>query len=74
MAGAEWRKTLNWVYPYSTHTLSDPKYIKDRDKLFEKNGYGWWYDWTEFKTPLPGIFSEKDNPRIGRPKEKEKKK
>ena len=42
MAGAEWRKTLGWVFPYEGHTLSNPQYIKDREKLFKKNGNGWW--------------------------------
>lgn len=35
----------DWVYPYKG--LDDPKYIADRDKLFNGNG-GWWWgagDW-----------------------------
>lgn len=35
-----WRKTKDWKYPYTG--LDDPKYIKDRDKLFEENGNHWW--------------------------------
>tara|TARA_R100000306_G_C4339235_1_gene124328 strand:+ start:538 stop:774 length:237 start_codon:yes stop_codon:yes gene_type:complete len=34
----------NWIpYPYKGHTLTDPQYIKDRDKLFAEHGNGWWW-------------------------------
>tara|TARA_R100000152_G_C6781957_1_gene217769 strand:- start:2278 stop:2460 length:183 start_codon:yes stop_codon:yes gene_type:complete len=29
----------NWPYK----GLDDPKYIKDRSKIFKMNGNGWWY-------------------------------
>jgi len=39
--------SLDWKkykpYPYKDNTLSDPKYIKDRAKLFAENGNGWWW-------------------------------
>jgi hypothetical protein len=41
-AGSEWRKTLGWKFPYKGHSLSNPQYIKDKEKLFNKNGNGWW--------------------------------
>ena len=47
--GIEWRYRANWKYPYKGHTLSNPQYIKDRDKLFAGHngwwlGKGWWSD------------------------------
>lgn len=33
------RKSGDWSYK----GLDDPKYIKDRNKLFEENGNGWWF-------------------------------
>ena len=37
----DWKKIKDWKYPYKGNTLSDPKYIKDREKLF-KDYNGWW--------------------------------
>ena len=42
--GKEWRCFIGWEYPYKGHTLSNPKYIKDRDRMFKKNGNGWWWN------------------------------
>ena len=40
-------KVLDWKdwipYPYKGYTLTDPQYIKDRDKLFAEHGNGWWW-------------------------------
>ncbi len=43
----EYDKNRNPIYalgprefPYKS--LKDPKYIKDRNKTFRKNGNGWW--------------------------------
>jgi len=33
------RKSKYWEYS----GLDDPKYIKDRDELFEEGGNGWWW-------------------------------
>ena len=43
MASANWKETIDWVFPYKVHIFTDPQYIKDRDKLFAKNGSGWWW-------------------------------
>ncbi len=33
----------DWVpYPYKGHVLSNPQYIKDKNKTFKENGNGWW--------------------------------
>ena len=42
--GKEWRCFIGWKFPYKAHTLSDPEYIKDRDRMFKKNGNGWWWN------------------------------
>ena len=33
------KRTYKWPYK----SFKDPEYIKDRDKLFKKNGNGWWW-------------------------------
>tara|TARA_Y100000310_G_C20666509_1_gene807793 strand:+ start:1839 stop:2021 length:183 start_codon:yes stop_codon:yes gene_type:complete len=33
----------NKIFPYKGHTLSNPQYIKDKNKLFKKHGNGWWW-------------------------------
>ena len=45
--GKEYDKNRNPIhklapreFPYKS--LKDPKYIKDRNKVFRKNGNGWW--------------------------------
>ena len=41
-----WELYKDWKYPYKNgkyRCLSDPKYIKDRDEFFAKNGNGWWW-------------------------------
>jgi len=43
MASANWKETIDWVFPYKTYIFTDPQYIEDRDKLFSKNGNGWWW-------------------------------
>jgi|TARA_R100001480_G_scaffold47760_1_gene60760 hypothetical protein len=35
------RKRMKDEYPY--RGISDPKYKKDKRKLFMENGNGWWY-------------------------------
>ena len=37
---SDWKNKI--PYPYKGHTITDPKYIKDRNKTFRKNGNGWW--------------------------------
>jgi hypothetical protein len=59
----DWKNTINWKYPYKS--VNDPKYIKNRLKIFTKNGNGWWYGWTIHNTPLPGVYSSKDRRRGG---------
>ena len=36
-----WRKHPAKGFPYKG--ISDPKYIKERNKLFKENGNGWWW-------------------------------
>lgn len=31
-------RKYNWPYK----SIKDPQYIKDKEALFKKNGYGWW--------------------------------
>ena len=40
----DWKKVIDWKFPFKTYTLSDPNYIKARDKLFDLNGNGWWWN------------------------------
>tara|TARA_R100000951_G_scaffold4861_1_gene5547 strand:+ start:365 stop:529 length:165 start_codon:yes stop_codon:yes gene_type:complete len=37
----DWRKQPKKRFPYKD--TEDPKYIKDRNKLFAENGNGWWW-------------------------------
>ena len=37
----DWKTFATREWPYKGD-LNDPKYIKDRNKLFEENGNGWW--------------------------------
>ena len=57
---SDWRKRLDWKYPYRDYglygCLMDPKYINDREKLFEGH-HGWWWGrgwWSteKFETPM----------------------
>ena len=41
----DWRKKAGWTYKGKSCPWRDPQYIKDRDKLFKKNGNGWWWGW-----------------------------
>jgi len=56
-----WRCFLDWKYPYRDYglygALKDPQYIKDKNKLFNKNGNGWWWNdgkgWTmSWESPM----------------------
>tara|TARA_R110002012_G_scaffold78822_2_gene200724 strand:+ start:9311 stop:9481 length:171 start_codon:yes stop_codon:yes gene_type:complete len=37
----DWRKSPKKGFPYKG--IDDPKYLKDRAKLFAKSGNGWWW-------------------------------
>jgi|TARA_R100000234_G_scaffold118690_1_gene99680 hypothetical protein len=37
----DWQYKKEWQYK----GITDPEYIKDRDKLFKENGNGWWWGW-----------------------------
>jgi len=37
----DWRK-CNTGWPYKEDALEDPDWIKDRNKLFNEGGNGWW--------------------------------
>ena len=37
----DWKTSYNKGWPYKGD-VNNPKYIKDRSKLFEENGNGWW--------------------------------
>ena len=37
----DWRNRKNEGFPYEG--IKDPKYIQDRNKLFNENGNGWWW-------------------------------
>ena len=37
----DWKTFSKKEWPYKDD-LNDPKYIKDRNELFEENGNGWW--------------------------------
>ena len=43
----DWKKRLDWKFPYRDYglygTLTDPEYIKSKNKIFAKNGNGWWW-------------------------------
>ena len=43
----DWKKVKDWQYPYRDYglygALEDPKYIKNREELFNLNGNGWWW-------------------------------
>ena len=49
----DWQYKKEWQYK----GITDPEYIKDRDKLFKENGNGWWWyegfhAWKESRTKL----------------------
>tara|TARA_R100001143_G_C3350067_1_gene129014 strand:+ start:1375 stop:1584 length:210 start_codon:yes stop_codon:yes gene_type:complete len=56
--GLDWKDWVPYPYKGGKYTcLSDPNYIKDRDKLFKENGNGWWVNegkgWNpDEKTPM----------------------
>jgi len=37
----DWKKRPSKGFPYKD--TDDPKYIKDRNKLFAESGNGWWW-------------------------------
>jgi len=37
-----WKDFVNWEFPYKGHVMSNPQYLKDREKTFKKNGNGRW--------------------------------
>ena len=37
-------KAWNKGWPYKGDAPNDPEYLKDRNKLFQSNGIGWWWD------------------------------
>ena len=39
----DWRKKSEWPYKGKSCPWRDPQYIKDRDRLFKRNGNGWWW-------------------------------
>jgi hypothetical protein len=68
----DWRKSPSQRWPYKS--IDDPKYIKDRNKLFSKSGNGWWW----YQGTILGKFIGKDinaeqeskSPQKGKNKEK----
>ena len=57
-------KTLDWRnvkkgWPYKG--INDSKYKKDKNYAFKNSGNGWWWGWTKLNTPIPGIYTSKDN-------------
>ena len=59
----------DWVYPYKG--VNDPKFIKDRDKLFLGQN-GWWWGWTKLNTPIKGIYTKKAKEDVYHGKKKNK--
>jgi len=41
-------RTPEWPYK----SLSDPKYLKDKDSILSRSGNGWWWGWTAENCPL----------------------
>jgi hypothetical protein len=41
----DWQNKKEWQYKGGNNPLKDPKYIKDRNELFNLNGHGWWWGW-----------------------------
>ena len=41
----DWRNKKEWKYKGGKNPLADPQYVKDRNKLFNENGNGWWWNW-----------------------------
>ena len=37
----DWKNRKVEGFPYKS--IEDPKYLKDRSKLFEESGNGWWW-------------------------------
>jgi len=59
---SSWR---HWTQGFPYTGIKDPKYIEARDATFLKNGHGWWWEWSKMNTPIPGIYSPKDDRRCG---------
>lgn len=38
--GDDWKQ---WKRGWAYKSINDPKYLKDRQALFNKNGNGWWW-------------------------------
>jgi len=54
----DWKK---WKIGFPYKGINDPKYIAEKEKTFNKNGNGWWWEWSKLNTPLPGVYSVRDN-------------
>ena len=39
----DWKNKKKWKYKGGDDPTKDPKYIRDRNKLFKENGNGWWW-------------------------------
>jgi len=67
----DWKKVKDWKYPYKGHTLSDPKYIKDRTELFDINGNGWWWKdgWWNGKDETSMEYNRKNKKKRGKTNE-----
>ena len=44
----DWKKKATG-WPFKEDAPYDPKYIRERDKLFKENGNGWWWGQKEDK-------------------------
>lgn len=60
-----WKDFVNWKFPYKGHVMSNPQYLKDKEKTFKKNGNGWWCNdgrgWEMDKeTPAQKMRNQKD--------------
>jgi len=52
----DWKR---WTIGFPYEGINDPKYIKDRDAMFNESGNGWWCEWTKLNTPIKGIYTLK---------------
>ena len=41
----DWQNKKEWKYKGGLDPTKDPRYIKDREKLFKEHGNGWWWGW-----------------------------
>ena len=62
----DWKKIKDWKYPYKGNTLSDPQYIKDREKLFKGYNGWWWGDgWWNGQTETPMVYHRRKRKERG---------